>query len=509
MGGESKGPTGPDLRRGIRISELPASGMIAGHVGEHHVLLARVGDELLAIGATCTHYGGPLAEGLIVGDTVRCPWHHACFSLRTGVPLGAPALWPVRRWAVERRDELVCVTHEVAHPEPPDRDATKDPEAVVIVGGGPAADAAADMLRRRGYQGSITMISEEGSPPVDRPNLSKDYLAGDAPEEWIPLRPADFYQEQEIRLVLGKRVAELDMAGRTVRLDDGGSVRWGALLLATGASPVRLAADVDPEQRALYLRSLADSRAIIEAAGKARRAAVLGASFIGLEVAASLRARGLEVHVAAPESRPLERVMGQQLGDFVRGLHESKGVRFHLGRKAQRVDAQGVTLDDGTRIDAELVVAGIGVRPREELAARAGIQTDKGILVDAQLRTSAAGVWSAGDVARYPDARTGARIRVEHWVVAQRMGQCAARNILGAGEAFADVPFFWSRHFDTAINYVGHAETWDRIEIEGDLGAQDCTVRYHANGRVLAAATVGRDHAGLEAEAAMEKEAHV
>jgi NADPH-dependent 2,4-dienoyl-CoA reductase/sulfur reductase-like enzyme len=403
----------------------------------------------------------------------------------------------------------VRVTREVAHPEPPARGAAgaQDPDSVVIVGGGPAADCAAEMLRRRGYRGSITLVSDDQSPPVDRPNLSKDYLAGDAPEEWIPLRPEGFYEENEIRLRLGCRVTDLDVAGRAVKLDDGTSLSYGALLLATGASPIRLSNDVDPLQRALYLRTLADSRAIIDAAKRAERALVLGASFIGLEVAASLRARGLEVHVAAPETRPLERILGPELGDFVKRLHDDKGIRFHLGRKAQTVDERGVVLDDGSRVDAELVVAGIGVRPRDELAARAGLATDKGIVVDAQLRTSAPGVFAAGDVARFPDPRTGQPIRVEHWVVAERMGQTAARNILGSDEAFIDVPFFWSRHYDQTIGYVGHAEKWDAIEVDGDLARQDCTVRYRANGKVLAVATVGRDCASLEAEAAMEKEA--
>jgi GTP cyclohydrolase I len=371
----------------VRLAELEPNGMVAGHVDGHPVLIARVGEELLAIGGQCTHYGAPLADGLVVGDTVRCPWHHACFSLRTGEAVGAPALRPVWRYEVERRGDVARVTKAFRPDEPGRREPAAAPASVVIVGGGPAADAAADMLRRRGYAGPVTMVSDDDAPPVDRPNLSKDYLAGNAPEEWIPLRADDFYAQHDIDLKRGRRAVALDPARREVRLDDGSTLAYGALLLATGAAPARLPASVDPHGRALYLRTLADSRALIAAAERAQTAVVLGASFIGLEVAASLRARGLEVHVAAPEARPLERVLGAELGDFVRELHRAQGVNFHLGRTAKSIEPDAVVLDDGTRLAADVVVAGIGVKPREELATAAGLETNRGIVVDGQLRT--------------------------------------------------------------------------------------------------------------------------
>ena len=255
----------------------------------------------------------------------------------------------------------------------------------------------------------------------------------------------------------------------------------------------------------LTLRSLADSRAIIERAATARRAVVLGASFIGLEVAAALRARDIEVHVVAPDERPMERILGAAMGDFVRALHEEHGVVFHLGETATAIDGHRVQLSGGGALAAELVVAGIGVRPRIEIAERAGLSVDRGVVVDACLETSAPGIFAAGDIARWPDPRSGERIRVEHWVVAQRQGRTAARNMLGAREAFDAVPFFWSQHYDVPINYVGHAQAWDELAIEGDIAAKDCLVRFKRKGEVQAVASIFRDIENLEAEVALER----
>ncbi len=496
-----------DLSKGIAASALTDGGMILGRVGDEEVVLARSGSELFAIRAHCAHYRGPLVKGLVVGDTVRCPWHHACFSLRTGEALRAPALDPIACWRVEQEGDQIFVREKLpARPTPASMSARPLPASIVIVGGGAAGVAAAEMLRRQGYDGPVLLISADADPPVDRPNLSKDFLAGEAQDDWIPLWPNDFYVERRIELLLGRRVVSIDPARRTVRLDDGSERQYGSLLLATGADPVRLTIPGADDNQVRYLRSFTDSRAIVERTATARHVTVVGASFIGLEVAASLRARDIAVDVVAPGSTPLERVMGVEVGRFVRSLHEAHGVTFHLGQTVARVDGRTVTLSGGVTLDSDFLVIGVGVEPALAIAEQAGLAMDRGIAVNEYLETSAPGIFAAGDVARWPDSHTGERVRVEHWVVAERQGQVAARNMLGARERFDAVPFFWSQHYDVAINYVGHAERWDEVFIDGSLEALDCSVEYRRGGRTLAVATIGRDHASLEAEVRMERD---
>jgi len=494
--------SGPDLAQGVPLSELPDGGRLLGHSGGEAVLVVRRGEEIFAVGATCMHYGGPLAEGLVVGDTVRCPWHHACFSLRTGEPVRPPALNPVACYKVERDGDRVVVREKAA---PAPRREAAGPSSVVIVGAGAAANAAAETLRREGYGGPITIVGPEPDAPYDRPNLSKDYLAGNAPEEWIPLHPREHYEELRIDLLLGVEVKSLDPAAKRLELADDRSLDYGALLLATGAEPVRLSLPGSDLPHVHTLRSLADSRAIIAKTKDVRRAVVVGASFIGLEAAAALRTRNVAVTVVAPDERPLARVMGPQLGDFIRGVHEEHGVEFRLGTKPKAFTERGVDLETGESLPADLIVVGVGVRPRVALAEKAGIAVDNGILVNEFLETSAPGVFAAGDIARWPDSHSGERIRVEHWVVAERQGQTAARNILGRRERFDAVPFFWSQHYDVVINYVGHAAKWDAIEVSGALAEKSATLAFRAGGRIAAVATVFRDRESLDAELAMER----
>jgi NAD(P)H-nitrite reductase large subunit len=349
------------------------------------------------------------------------------------------------------------------------------------------------------------MLSNDSAPPVDRPNLSKDYLAGNAPEDWVPLRPDSFYAESRIDLKLSTNVASIDVKARHVALADGKIVPFDRLLLATGAEPVRLPIPGADQKHVHTLRSLDDCRAIIAVAKGAKRAIVIGASFIGLEAAASLRARDIEVHVVGLEARPMERVLGPAMGDFIRALHEEHGVVFHLGDTVVAIEGKRASLKSGGVLEAELVVVGVGVRPRLGLAEKAGLALDRGIAVNAYLETSVPGIYAAGDIARWPDPHSHENIRVEHWVVAERQGQTAARNMLGQKQAFDAVPFFWSQHYDVPINYVGHAETWDEIAVDGDIAAKDCLLQYKRRDRVLAVASIYRDLASLKAELQMEQ----
>jgi len=501
--GEEQTPSGPDLSEGVALSELADGTIVLGHADGEAVLLARRGEEIFAVGATCTHYSGPLSEGLLVERTVRCPWHHACFDLRTGAPLRAPALNPIPCYEVVRQRDRVRVGRRLPEPKLP---ASPDgaPVRIVIVGAGAAGHCAAETLRREGYRGQLVLIGADAHLPVDRPNLSKDYLAGTAPEEWLPLRTREFFDEHRIELVLGARALSVETARKQVILEGGGTYGYDKLLIATGADPVRLDLPGGDMPHVHYLRTLGHSRAIIAAAATARRAVVIGSSFIGLEVAASLRARNLEVHVVGPDAVPLARVMGPELGAFIRKVHEEHGVVFHLGTRPRAIDGKSVTLDNGERVPAELVVIGVGVRPEVSLAEKAGLAVDRGVLVDEYLQTSVAGVFAAGDIARWPDRHSGERIRVEHWVVAERQGQTAARNMLGKREKFDSVPFFWSAHYDVGINYVGHAGAWSRIEIEGSFDERNAAVRFIAGEKTLALATIYRDQQSLQFERQLE-----
>ena len=493
-----------DLRAGIPLRELIDGAMVPGVVDGEEAILIHADGKLHALGGLCTHYHAKLCDGLLTGNVLRCPMHHARFDVRTGEALCAPALDALPCWRVEQVGDQAVVRERIVPPPTTPRPLDGSLQRIVIVGGGAAGLAAADMLRRHGFDGSLTMISAEADPPIDRPNLSKDFLAGNAQPDWMPLRPPDWYAERHIDLLLNKTVSSIDAKARRVLLADGVVHPFDALLLATGAEPVELAVPGAAPEQVHTLRSFDDSRAIAAKAASAKRALVIGSSFIGLEVAASLVARRIAVHVVAPEEVPMQRVLGPELGQFVRKLHEAHGVVFHMGTTVKQVSGQLVTLADGATLQADLIVAGVGVRPRLALAEQAGLAIDRGVSVNEFLQSSVSGIFAAGDIARWPDPHTGQRIRVEHWTLAQRQGQVAAMNMLGLRQRFDTVPFFWSQHYDVAIQYVGHAEQWDRIDIDGAPDARDCSAHYSLAGKALATVTIGRDRESLSAERALE-----
>ncbi|APR78417.1 Ferredoxin reductase [Minicystis rosea] len=499
MGASANELKGPDLEVGIDIQQLREGEPLLGHAGGEGVVLVKRGETCFAVGATCPHYSGPLGEGLVVGDTIRCPWHHARFDLASGASLGGPALNAIPCFDVAREGPLVRVLGKRA--AAPAKRPPRAPASVVILGSGAAGTVVAETLRAEGYEGPITLVGEEGIP-IDRPNLSKDYLAGTAPEEWMPIRDEQALRSKGIDLV-GARATRIDPESKRVALEGKDDLAYGTLVLATGASPIRLSIPGADLPHVHMVRTLADSRGIIAALGTAKRAVVIGGGFIGLEVAGSLRARGLEVTVLLRETVPLARVLGDELGKLVESIHVEHGVTFVRDTPAV-IDATGVTLTGGQRLEADLVIMGVGVRPRVELAQAAGIRVDNGIVVDDRLRTSAPDVLAVGDVARFPWGPEGTLVRVEHLVHAERMGFVAARNALGYDEAFRFAPFFWSQHYDVPINYAGTG-AWDEVEIIGDPAKRDVLAVYRSRGRAVALASIYRDLESLRFEDLLER----
>jgi NADPH-dependent 2,4-dienoyl-CoA reductase/sulfur reductase-like enzyme len=503
---DQQAAVGPDFSLGVAAVDLADGAVLSGHVAGKAAIMIRRGADVFVVGAYCSHYHAPLADGLVVGDEIRCPWHHACFSLKTGAATRAPAFDALRAWRVERVGE-VYYTRERLNPQPPTATALTDaPKRIVIVGGGAAGFAAAWTLRaEEGWDGLLEIVSADPAAPYDRPNLSKDYLAGSAQPDWLPLRASDWYREHGVQLRLGRRAQSLDPGAGRLSLDDGAVIAFDRLLIATGADPVRLPTPGADLPHVHYLRSLADSDRLIAACAGIKSVAVIGASFIGLEVAGALRSRGLEVRVVAPEAIPMARILGPELGAHIRKLHETHGVIFHLEDIATQISPGQLTLRSGGVVNADLVVIGVGVRPNLALAEQAGLDVDKGVLVDEFLATSAPNIYAAGDIATWPDRASGKRLRVEHWVVAERQGRTAARNMLGFREKFDATPFFWSQHYDQTISYVGHAANWDRTEISGAPENGDCRIIYYEGDIKRAVATLGRDRDSLRAEVDFEK----
>ena len=500
--------TGPDFTKGIPIDQIADDAMLQGHAFGSHVLLVNHASRFTAMGAHCTHYGVALAGGAVEKGQLRCPLHHACFSLETGAALRAPAFDALARWATEVREGVVYVRAPIDASLPRvEPSARGEKPGMVIIGGGAAGNAAAEMLRTEGYDGSITLVSADENLPADRPNFSKGTIAGTIPREFNFLRGAEYYADRRIALRLGTRVAHIDTDTREVLLAGGARLAYEKLLLATGADPIRLDTPGAGLPHVHTVRALADSESIASLAANAKSAVVIGASFIGMEAAAALRSRGLDVHVVAPDDIPMARVLGDDIGTFMRQLHEYHGVTFHLGTTVATIDVGHVTLSTGATLAADVVVMGVGVRPAIALAQSAGLAIDNGVMVNAYLETSVEHIYAAGDIARWPDPHTGTRMRVEHWVVAERQGQTAARNMLGRQEVFDAVPFFWTEQYDLTLLYVGHADRGFTTRVSGtlDIAHADFSVEYRMSETLVAVATVNRDRESLNAELALER----
>jgi NADPH-dependent 2,4-dienoyl-CoA reductase/sulfur reductase-like enzyme/nitrite reductase/ring-hydroxylating ferredoxin subunit len=476
-------------------------------VGGKKVLLAKVAGEFYTTAARCPHWGGPLPEGTLHGRRLLCPWHKATYDVRSGDLLEPPSLDGIAAFRVRVDGEDVYVDRS----EEPLRGRTMpmygcDPEAdarlVAIIGGGAAAAAAAEALRQECFVGRILVISPEDRWPYDRPNLSKDFLAGELEARWLPLRTPEFYDENGIERLVAS-VTELDVRTRTIALDDGSTMTPDAVLVASGARPRRLPVPGADLPGVFTLRSWDDAEALASAASAAQRAVVVGASFIGMEAAASLVHRGLEVTVVGPESTPFEQVLGGEVGRVVQARHQQNGTRFAMGRGVTRIAgdeaARAVELDDGSAIEADLVVVGIGVHPATDFIHGIELDPDGGLPVDEALRV-APGVWAAGDAARYRDPHTGRDVRIEHWRLAEQHGRAAAADIAGRGVPFTGVPFFWTQHFDIELGYAGAGQGWKEMIVTGDPAAAEFTAFYADGEHLLAACGTQRDEIGAFVE---------
>jgi apoptosis-inducing factor 3 len=499
---------GPDLSAGIKATDLPEGSLFGGSMDGEPVVLANDGGRVCAFAGKCTHLGAPLKDGILVDGQLRCPWHHARFSLETGEAIGAPAFQPLETYQIDQRGDRLFVTKSVARSGSQSRSSEMLP-SIVIVGGGAAGFACAELLSRSGFGHRVTVVSDDPDPPYDRTSCSKQYLIGLSSRDECFLKGANFPSADGAVLKISRRVKSLHLDAKQVELDDGERIAYDSLVLATGAEPNRPDTPGFDRPNVHVLRTLRDADAIIAEASKSKRAAVIGASFIGLEVAASLRQRDVEVDVVASDKIPLEKILGTAVGTMIRGVDESKGVRFHLGHRAASFDGRTLILDDGSTLEADFVVAGLGVTPRTELAKDAGLtiasqEDGGGVVVNERLETSAPDVYAVGDIANYPDRHVNRSIRVEHWVHAQRQGQHVARVLMGQATNYAELPFFWSAHFDTGLLYLGHAGKPAAPSIEGSIEEQDFVARYAGKGEDRAVVTCNQDKAALKIEADWE-----
>jgi len=484
-----------------KVHELKDGDMKEVKVGETTVLLARIEGKFHAVSGICTHYGGNLAEGTCKGDRVYCPWHMSAFNMITGDLEEPPALDAVPRFAVRVEGEDVIVSvpagatdrrvHAMAQ-----QNAGLDRRTCAILGTGAAGLAAAETLRQVGFQGRVVMITQEEHLPYDRPELSKSYLQGINPEENLWLRPGEFFAAHDLEVFLGKKASWVDAAAKAVTFADGTSMKYDALLLATGGAARRLEIPGAELANVFTLRSKADAGAIMAAAPQGANAVVVGASFIGMETAGSIRQRGLQVTVVSPGPAPFHRTLGPEIGRMWQQVLEENGITFRLGSQVARLEGrdrvEAVVLEHGEKLPADLVLAGVGVKPATDMLQGVPLNPDGSVTVDQYLK-AAPGLYAAGDIARFPDWRTGEAIRIEHWRLAMQHGRVAARNMAGIKTPFRDVPFFWSERLDIFFQYAGYVTAWEEIIYQGDPVSRNFLAFYVQGGRVLAVAGCQHD----------------
>ncbi len=479
-----------------KVDELSDGGMKKVECGEKEILLVKLDGEFHALGPECSHYGAPLEEGVLNEGRIRCPWHQACFDAVSGDIEEPPALDAISDFEtkVKGEDVVVVLPEEVEYTRVTDMvsyNPGKDDRTFLVLGAGSAGNAAAETLRQSGYEGRIVMVTREENLPYDRPDLSKRYLK-ERVKQSPTLRSKEFYDRHDIEVLKGKEAVEVDFSDKIVVFEEGQELEYDKLLLATGGRPRRLSgSDLD---RIFTLRTVEDANRINDAAEDSTRVLIVGASFIGMETAASLKESGLSVTVVAPESTPFERTLGKEVGQMFEEMHKEKGVNFRLGQKIERFEGEekieSAVLEGGEEVKTDFVIAGIGVEPATGFLEDDDLNSDGSLSVDFNLRFKE-DVYAAGDIARFPDWRTDDEIRIEHWRLAQQHGRIAAKNMTGDDADYSSIPFFWTRQFETSLQYVGYVEEWDEVIFDGDPSSRDFVGYYEKDGMILAAAGLG------------------
>jgi apoptosis-inducing factor 3 len=467
----------------------------------NNVLLCRINDEFFAVGASCTHYGAPLEEGMLKNDTIICPWHHACFNAKNGNLLEPPAFdaLPNYKIKIEGDSVMINVPEEIPFSRIPamiKRDAKSDNRTFVILGAGASAYFAAQSMRENGFKGNIIMVTHENKKPYDRPNLSKDYLAGKAQPEWMPLRPDDFFEEFGIEVKQELKIKSVDLKEKFVSFDNSKNLKYDKLLIATGSVPRKLGVPGSELKNVFYLRSYDDADNIIETAKSSKKAVVIGASFIAMETAHSLTERGIKVTIVAPEEIPFERNFGKEIGNLFKKEHEKNGTTFKLKSTVKKFNGdnkvKSVVLESGEEIDANLVVIGIGVNPATHFLTGIDLLKDGSLKTDAYLQVKE-DVYAAGDISTFPDFRTGNHIRIEHWRLAEQLGRVAGANMAGKKIKYEGVPFFWTAQAGMTLRYVGFAKDWNEIIVDGNIPDKKFISYFIKNNKIMAAAGMNRD----------------
>lgn len=482
------------LQRVAQFADIPEHRGLEVEVAGTKIVLLRVGDQLRAYQGECPHAGAPLAEGALCNGRLICPWHKAAYRMEDGALCEPPALDSLKRYPLQMRDDQVWVDDQplpAANTPPAD-----DERTFLIVGAGAAGTAAAAALREKGFGGRIQLVDREAEAGYDRTVLSKFVLSAEmSPQEVPPLRDEHFYQEQRIERLTGE-VARLDADNQTLELTNGQTLAYDAALLATGGTPNPLKLPGADLPQVFVLRSRNQAQEIMQSAKPGQKAVIIGDSFIALECAGALREYGLDVTILARHTVPFARQFGETVGKAIRARHEAHGVRFHTDGEAAGIEGsekvEAVRLDNGQRLPADLVLAGIGVTPATEAFSDLPRAEDQSLLVDGGMRLTE-GLWAAGDIATFP--LNGQPHRIEHWRLAQQQARIAAANMLGGAEHYLDVPYFWTWHFGKNYDYLGHAETWDEVEFKGDPYHPPFIGLFGKNGVVAAAVACDEERA--------------